>query len=140
MSYSTSKAKDVKSKARVAYQPLLLAWAQKNAKNEEDEKKIQHATFNHMLEQMKHDPQIFQRKEMKYLSEFVNHDESLHDIYPCNPHDLTTCPVLCSNISHPLSKNFIAKMIANTFHSENVFNHMYEMWNVQKSFLLETTR
>ena len=76
MSVSTSKAKDVKSKARVADQPPLSAQAQKRAKNEEDEKKRQHSTFNHMLEHIKHDPQIFQREEMEYLREFVNHIES----------------------------------------------------------------
>ena len=67
-------------------------------------KKRQHATFNHMLEHIKHDNQIFQREEMKYLREFVNNVESQHDIYPCNPVDITTHPVLCSKISHLLTK------------------------------------
>ena len=76
MSYSPSKAIDVKSKTRAADQPPLSDQAQKIAKNEEDEKKRQHATFNHMLEHIKQDPQIFQREEMNYLREFVNHIES----------------------------------------------------------------
>ena len=76
ISEAPSKAKDLKSKSRVADQPLLTVQAQKRAKNEEDEKKIQHATFNHMLEHTKHDPKIFQREEMKYIREFVNHVES----------------------------------------------------------------
>ena len=76
MSDSPSKAKDVKTKARVADQPPLSAQAQKRAKNEEDEKKIQHATFNHILEHIKHYPCIFQREEMNYLSEFINQVES----------------------------------------------------------------
>ena len=108
MSGTPSKAIDVNSKARVADQPLLSAQALKRAKNQEDEKKRQHATFNHMLEHIKHDPQIFQREEMNYLREFVNHIESQCDIYPCNPDDLTPCPVLFSNIYHPLTKNFIS--------------------------------
>ena len=82
MSDAPSKAINVKYKARVADQPPLSAQARKRAKNEEDEKKIQHATFNHMLEHIKHDPQIFQREEMKYLREFVNHVESQRGIYP----------------------------------------------------------
>ena len=73
MSDAPSKAIDVKSKARVSDQPPLSAQAWKRDKNEEDEKKIQHATFNYMHEHIKHDPQIFQREEMKYLREFVNH-------------------------------------------------------------------
>ena len=76
MSDATSKSIDVKFKARVSDQTLLPAQEQKRYKNEEDEKKIQHATFNHMLEHIKHDPQIFQREEMKYLREFVNNIES----------------------------------------------------------------
>ena len=56
MSDSPSKAKDVKFKARVADQPLLSAQARKRVKNEEDEKKIQHSTFNHILEHIKHNP------------------------------------------------------------------------------------
>ena len=92
MSDSPSKAKDVKTKARVADQSPLSAQALKRAKNQEDEKKRWHATFNYMLEHIKHDPQIFQREEMKYLREFVNHIESRHDIYPCNPDDVTPCP------------------------------------------------
>ena len=76
MSDAPSKAKDVKTKARFADQPPLSGQAWKKAKNEEDEKKMQHATFNHMLEHLKHDPQIFKREEMKYLWEFVNHVES----------------------------------------------------------------
>ena len=71
MSDSPSKAIDVKSKARVADQPQLSAQAQKRAKNEEDENKIQHDTLNHMLEHIKHDPHIFQREEMKYLRIFL---------------------------------------------------------------------
>ena len=67
MSDAPSKAKDVKTKASVADQPLLSDQAQKRPKNEEDEKKRQHATFNLMLEYIKHDPQIFQREEMKYV-------------------------------------------------------------------------
>ena len=104
MSYSPSKSKDVKSKVRVADEPPLSAQAQNRTKNEEDEKKRQHSTFNHMLEYIKHDPQIFQREEMEYLREFVNHVESRSDIYPCNPDDITPCPVLFSIISHPLTK------------------------------------
>ena len=56
MSDSPSKAKDVKTKARVADQPPLLAQAWTRAKNEENEKKRQHANFNHMLKHIKHDP------------------------------------------------------------------------------------
>ena len=82
MSDSPSKAKDIKPKARFYYQPQLTAQALKRAKNQEDEKKIQHDTFNHMLDHIKHDPQIFQREEMKYLREFLNHIESRRDIYP----------------------------------------------------------
>ena len=61
MSDATSKSMNVKTKARVADQPPLSAEEWKRAKNKEDEKKRQHATFNHILEQIKHDPQIFQR-------------------------------------------------------------------------------
>ena len=53
MSDATSKAINVKSKARVADQPPLSAQARKRAKNEEDEKKSQHATFNHMIYHIK---------------------------------------------------------------------------------------
>ena len=49
MSDAPSKAIHGKSKARVADQPPLSAQAQKRAKNEEDEKKRKHATFNQML-------------------------------------------------------------------------------------------
>ena len=98
MSDATSKAINVKSKPMVSYQPPLSAQAQKRAKHEEDEKKRQHDTLNHMLEHIKHDPQIFQREDMKYLGEFVNHIESRHDIYPCNPDDVTPSSTLCSNI------------------------------------------
>ena len=73
MSDAPSKAIDVKTKARVVDQPPSSAQARKRAKNEEDEKKRQHATFNHMVKHIKHDPQIFQREEMKYFRRFVNH-------------------------------------------------------------------
>ena len=76
MSDATSKAINVKSKERVANQPPLSAQAWKRAKNEEDEKKRQHAFFNQILEHIKYDPQIFQREDMKYLREFVNDFES----------------------------------------------------------------
>ena len=126
-----SKSIDVKSKAMSAEQPLLSAQAWKRAKNKED-KKLQHATFNHMLDHIKHDPQIFQREEMNYLREFVNHIESQRDIYPCNPDDLTRHPILCSNISHPLKKNFISQLIANTVHSDIVFNPMLQIVETAK--------
>ena len=71
---------------------------------------------------MKHDPRIFQKEEMKYLREFVNHVESQRDIYPCSPDDLTPCPVSFSNIYHPLTKNFISQLIANTVDSEIFLN------------------
>ena len=76
MSDSPSKAKDLKSKARIAEQPPLTVQSWKRAKNQEEENKRQHATFNHMLEHIKHDPQIFKWEEMKYLMEFVNQVES----------------------------------------------------------------
>ena len=82
MSDAPSKSINVNSKSRVADQPPLSAQARKRAKNQEDEKKIQHDTSNHMLEHIKHDPQIFQKEEMKYLREFVNHLKSQSDIYP----------------------------------------------------------
>ena len=53
MSDSPSKAKDVKSKTRVADQPLLSAQARKIDKLQEDEKKRQHVTFNHIVEHKK---------------------------------------------------------------------------------------
>ena len=62
ISDSPSKAINVKSKARVVDQPPLSAQPWKRAKNEEDKKKRQHATFNHMLDHVKHDPRIFQRE------------------------------------------------------------------------------
>ena len=104
MSDSPSKAKDLKSKAMVSDQTPLTVQAWKRAKNEEEKKKRQYANFNHMLEHIKHDPQIFQREEMKYLREFVNHVESRCDIYPCNPNNLASHPFLCSNISYQLTK------------------------------------
>ena len=61
MSDALSKAKDVKTKARVADQPPLSSQGWKRAKNEEDENKRQHSNFKHMLDHIKHDPQIFQR-------------------------------------------------------------------------------
>ena len=127
-----SKAKDVKYKARVADQPPLSSQSQKRSKNKEDEKKRQNATFNHMLEHIKHVTQIFQREEMKYLREFVNHVESWHDIYPFNLYDFTPCPVLFSSISHPLTKNFISQLIANTVHSEMVFKPILQMLECRK--------
>ena len=59
MSDAQSKAKDVKTKARVDDQPPLSDQARKRAKNEEDKNKRQHATFNHMLEHIKHNSQIY---------------------------------------------------------------------------------
>ena len=107
MSDSPSKAKDVKTKASVADQTPLSAQAQKRAKNEEDKKKRQHDNFNHMIEHIKHDPQIFQREELKYLRKFVNHVKSRCDIYPCNPDDITPRPVLYTNVSHLSTKNVL---------------------------------
>ena len=133
MSDSPSKAINVKYKARVTDEPLLSAQELKRAKNEEDEKK--HANFNHMLEIIQHDPQIFQREEMKYLREFVNHIESWRDVYPCYPDDVTPSPVLFSNISHPLNKNFISQLIVNTVHSEIVFNPMLQILETEKEFV-----
>ena len=88
-----------------------------------------------MIEHIKHDPQIFQREEMKYLKKFVNHIESCREIYPCNPDDNNPRHVLCSNISHPLTKNFISQLIANTVHSEIVFNPMLEIVETAKEFV-----
>ena len=61
MSDAQSKSKDVNYKARFADKPPLSSQAKKRAKNQEDEKKIQHATFNHIIEHIKNDPHIFQR-------------------------------------------------------------------------------
>ena len=72
---------------------------------------------------------------MKYLREFVNHIEYQRDIYPCNPDDVTTCHVLCSNISNPLTKNFISQLIAKTVHSEIVFNPMLKIVETAKEFV-----
>ena len=49
MSNAPSKAINVKSKARVDDQPPLSAQTWKRAKNKEDEKKRQHATFDKCL-------------------------------------------------------------------------------------------
>ena len=73
---------------------------------------------------------------MKYLREFVNHVESQSEIYPCNPDEVTPCPVLCSNISHPLKKNFISQLIEKTVHSEIVFNPMLQIVECAKEFVI----
>ena len=73
---------------------------------------------------------------MKYLREFVNHVESQCDIYPCNPYGVTPRPVLCSNISHPLKKNFISQMIASTVHSEILFSPMLQIVECAKEFVI----
>ena len=88
-----------------------------------------------MLDHIKHDPRIFQREEIKYLMEFVNHVESRRDIYPCKPDDVTPCLVLCSKIYNPLTKNFISQLIANTDHSEIVFNPMLQIVECTKEFV-----